>query len=244
MVDVKEDIRYLIKLVKKDMAIRETRAVLERNPEKIAKIDSKIEEMERRVAEKEEVLEDLHKEKRHLKSLIDSEQDKIRQKKIEESKIPDNTAYRAWEREVSYLQKNLDQHEEKMLIDLEKIDRLEEELGRFNEEIDREKGKLLHERDRLEKMINRSRERLAILEDEKTRVLPHISEAVRNQYSRVLRAKGDSGVANLVQEICQGCFSKVPPQICHEVRKNDQIIRCENCGRILVFYEPGELDDQ
>lgn len=240
--DVKEDIKYLIQLVKKDMAIKRKMNVLDKNPEKIEKIDRKLREMDRQVEEKKAELDSLEKEKRHLKSVIDSENDKIRQKKIEESRIESNAAYRAWEHELAYLKKNLDKHEEKMLIDLEEIDSVEEELNRLSEDIEKTKNELLQKKEQLEREMQRSREELEVIRDEKVRVMPHISEGVRNQYSRVLRAKGDSGVANLRDEICQGCFSKVPPQISHEVRKNDRIIRCENCGRILVYYEPDQED--
>ncbi len=240
MVDVKEDIKYLIQLVKKDMAIKRKMNILGRNPEKIEEIEKKLKEMDRQVEEKKAELDSLEKEKRHLKSAIDSETDKIRQKRIEESRIKTNAAYRAWEHELAYLQKKLDNHEEKMLIDLEKIDRIQEELDRFGRDIEEKKKDLLRKKEKLEREMQRSRDELAVIRDEKTRVMPHISEGVRNQYSRVLKAKGDSGVANLRNEICQGCFSKGPPPISHEVKKNDRIIRCENCGRILVHYTPDE----
>lgn len=242
MMDVKEDIKYLIQLVKKDMAIKRKMNVLDKNPEKIEEIDRKLKEMDRQVEEKKADLDSLEKEKRHLKSVIDAENDKIRQKKIEESRIESNAAYRAWEHELAYLKKNLDKHEEKLLIDLEEIDRVEEELNGLSGKIEEKKNELLQKKEQLEREMQRSREELEVIRDEKVRVMPHISEGVRNQYSRVLRAKGDSGVANLRDEICQGCFSKVPPQISHEVRKNDRIIRCENCGRILVYYEPDQED--
>jgi len=242
MMNVKEDIKYLIQLVKKDMAIKRKMNVLDKNPEKIEEIDRKLREMDRQVEEKKAELDSLEREKRHLKSVIDSENDKIRQKKIEERRIESNAAYRAWEHELAYLKKNLDKHEEKMLVDLEETDRLKEELNRLSGDIGKKKNDLLQKKEQLEREMQRSREELEVIRDEKVRVMPHISEGVRNQYRRVLRAKGDSGVANLRDEICQGCFSKVPPQISHEVRKNDRIIRCENCGRILVYYEPDQED--
>ena len=77
---------------------------------------------------------------------------------------------------------------------------------------------------------------LKIIEDEKIRILPHLSERIRELYKRILKVKGDSGVANLVADICQGCYSRMPPQKAHEVRKNDKITTCEVCGRILVYY--------
>lgn len=236
MVDVKDDIRYLIQLAKKDMAIKRRIAIIEGNPVKIDEINRDLSEMDRQISQRESELESLQKEKRHLKSVIDSELEKIKQKKMEESKISSNTAYRAWEHEMEYLKKKLDEHEDKMLADLERIDQLEKEISEFNNITEDKKKALIEKREKLEREMENSRERLDVIEDEKKRVLPHISEGVRKQYRRVLDAKGDSGVANLKNDICQGCFSKVPPQVSHEVRKNYKIIRCENCGRILVYY--------
>ncbi|UCH85816.1 MAG: hypothetical protein JSW50_09170 [Candidatus Latescibacterota bacterium] len=47
---------------------------------------------------------------------------------------------------------------------------------------------------------------------------------------------GDFAVTHVEDEICQGCFSRVPPQLALEVKNNDQIITCQACGRILVHY--------
>ena len=43
--------------------------------------------------------------------------------------------------------------------------------------------------------------------------------------------------ANIAADICQGCYSRVPPQTAHEVRRNNEIMTCEACGRILVYFE-------
>jgi predicted nucleic acid-binding Zn-ribbon protein len=75
------------------------------------------------------------------------------------------------------------------------------------------------------------------LEEEKSRTLPLLSEKIRKRYERILKVKKDSGVANLIGDVCQGCFSRVPPQHAHEVRRNDTILTCEACGRILIYFE-------
>jgi hypothetical protein len=46
-----------------------------------------------------------------------------------------------------------------------------------------------------------------------------------------------TGVAEARDGICQTCHVKLRVQVWVEVRKNDQVIQCEHCGRIL-FYEP------
>ncbi len=53
-----------------------------------------------------------------------------------------------------------------------------------------------------------------------------------------VREKGDAAVVPLEAEICGGCHMKVPTQISAQVRGEQLITQCPNCGRILV---PGDL---
>jgi len=124
-----------------------------------------------------------------------------------------------------------------MLTILDEGEARRKEIRVLTDRISGERNALLAEKERLQREAKTTGDALQILEDEKLRILPHLSTDVRRLYNRILMAKGDSGVANLVGDICHGCYSRVPPQTAHEVRRNDQIINCEVCGRILVFYE-------
>lgn len=53
-------------------------------------------------------------------------------------------------------------------------------------------------------------------------------------YEKVLAQHGDSAVADIVDQFCQGCFVKVRPEQVSQVR-GGQIVTCFDCGRILVF---------
>jgi len=110
------------------------------------------------------------------------------------------------------------------------------EIRVLTEKMSGERSALVAEKDRLQTEVSATDDSLKIIEDEKIRILPHISENIRRLYARIMTAKGDSGVANLLGDICQGCYSRVPPQTAVEVRRNNAIITCEVCGRILVHY--------
>lgn len=236
MNDVKEDIKQLIKLVQKDLDINRYRESISKNPKKISNIDERIEAVDEKLDEKKESVESLEKEVRHLKGLVDSENDKMEKKRLEEKDIKTTPALRAWHKEMEYLAGKIETHEVEILEMLEKIDLRKRELEALEEEAEKEKEELRQKRARLAGEVEESREKLEIIEDEKLRILPHISEGVRKQYERIHRAKGGLGVANLSGDVCQGCFSRLPPQKAHEVRKNNQIIKCEFCGRILVYF--------
>ena len=74
------------------------------------------------------------------------------------------------------------------------------------------------------------------IEAEKPKILIELNPLLKKRYDRILAKMHDFAVTHVDDEICQGCFSRVPPQLALEVKKNDQIIACQACGRILVHY--------
>ena len=237
MPTVEEDVQYLIQIVKKDMEIKERKKLTESVPVRIKAIDKELKRMDEDLNETKHVLDTLEQEKRHIEMDLKTQHSELAKKKDEQRQVKDNREYRAILAEIDYITKRVDQEEERMLVILDEGEARRKEMQILNDKITVEKNALLAEKEKLQQEMQMANDGLKILEDEKIRIMPRISEGVRRLYSRVLVAKGDSGVANLVGDICYGCYSRVPPQKAHEVRQNNQISKCEVCGRILVYYE-------
>jgi predicted nucleic acid-binding Zn-ribbon protein len=237
MPTVEEDVQYLIQIVKKDMEIKERRRLTESLPMRIKAIDRELKRMDEDLNETRHVLDKLEQEKRHIEMDLKTQHGELAKKKDEQLHVKDNKEFRAILAEIDFIAKKVDQEEERMLAILDEGEARRSEMLTLGGRIAAEKNTLVAERERLEREMRVADDAVKILEDEKARILPRISAEVRRVYSRILVAKGDSGVANLVGDICHGCYSRVPPQKAHEVRKNNQILNCEVCGRILVYYE-------
>ena len=231
-----DDIRLLIQIVKKDFQIQEKKNFLDAAPAQILGIEKKVKEMEEELEASLAQHDKLLKERVRLEMEADSQNAKIKEKQAELTKVKTNKEYRALEHEIAYLEKQVDKEEERIIAIYDEIEATNAEVAKVTERIDKEKDSLLAEKGSLEEEMKKRKDEYAILEDEKIRILPHISARVKQLYERILKVKGDSGVANLVGDICQGCFSRVPPQKAHEIRKNNKILTCEVCGRILVYY--------
>lgn len=237
MPTVEEDIQYLIQIVRKDTEIKEKTKLLDAIPPRIKAIDKEIKKMDESLSETKRIIEKLDHERRHIELDIKTHRDELIKKRAEQATIKDNKLYRAIIAEMEFINKKINEAEERMIAVLEEGEVRQGELRALTEKMSGERGKLVAERDRLQGEASAAADSLKIIEDEKLRIMPHISEEVRRLYARIRVAKGDSGVANLAGDICQGCYSRVPPQTAVEVRRNNQIMKCEACGRILVHYE-------
>lgn len=63
-----------------------------------------------------------------------------------------------------------------------------------------------------------------------------IAEDVLDNYHRLFKSKNGLAVAGLVDEVCQGCHMKVVKSTVVEVKGENRLAHCENCGRILYWW--------
>ncbi len=233
---VESDIQFLIQLSQKELQIIEAGRLLETAPGMITKLDKEVEEMESRYAEAEAELLKLKKENLSLETAIKDDRAGIQAKKNEQLKVKDNKEYTAKTNEIQFLEKKIDKAEMRILEIMELVEAEKNEVAAATEKINTEKENKLVARKDWEDRIEEANEALARLKEEKEKTLPLLSDRVRTRYLRILKGKGDSGVANLIGNVCQGCFTRIPPQQAHEVRRNDAIRTCEACGRILIYF--------
>ena len=58
---------------------------------------------------------------------------------------------------------------------------------------------------------------------------------VLDLYRRLLTGRKGLAVVGIKNGTCQGCFLSLPPQLVQEVRRQDRILTCSHCQRILFW---------
>jgi predicted nucleic acid-binding Zn-ribbon protein len=233
---VESDIQYLIQLAQEELQMKENKRLIETAPLTIRKLEEEVSAMDDRYTEAEAELEKLKREKICLDGDVKDDRAAIVTKNNELLNVIDNKEYAARISEIQFLEKKIDGHENRILEILDLTEAEKKEVDAATEKINTEKDARLSAKKDWEDKIEEAKATLARLEEQKSRTLPLLSERIQRLYERILRVKGDSGVANLIGDVCQGCFSRVPPQHAHEVRRNDNILTCEACGRILIYF--------
>jgi len=234
---VENDIQFLIQLAQKDLQIKEYNRLLETAPVSIMKLDKEVSDMDERYTEAEAEMEKLKKEQIRLAVDVKDARAAIDVKKNELLTVKDNKEYAAKTSEIQFLEKKIDGFENRILELMDLSEAEKKEVTAATEKINTEKDGKLDAKKDWEDKIEQAKAQLVRLEEEKSRTLPLLSERIRNRYERILKVKKDSGVANLIGDVCQGCFSRVPQQQAHEIRRNDTILTCEACGRILIYFQ-------
>jgi predicted nucleic acid-binding Zn-ribbon protein len=78
---------------------------------------------------------------------------------------------------------------------------------------------------------------LARLTHERTAEARGVDGPLAAKYDQLLKQRKGIAVARMTGEICEACHVRLRPHIAQQVRRNDSIVQCDSCQRIL-YYEP------
>jgi predicted nucleic acid-binding Zn-ribbon protein len=79
---------------------------------------------------------------------------------------------------------------------------------------------------------------LARLARERTHEARELDAPVLAKYEQLLKQRRGIAVARMVGETCEACHVRLRPHVAQQIRRNDAIVHCDSCQRILHFEPP------
>jgi predicted nucleic acid-binding Zn-ribbon protein len=81
-----------------------------------------------------------------------------------------------------------------------------------------------------------------LLASQRESLIEGISTRLLRAYERMRESRlKSSAVVPVVNGVCQGCYMVVTKSVIMELKKSDELVLCEHCGRIL-FLSDGDVD--
>lgn len=235
-----EDLKKLIRLQEVDAEIARLRARTEAFPAKSRALDEMLASALAGVdAAKVRIKESQARRKEHETRVADLEA-KISKYRDQMMAVRTNEEYKAMTHEIEFSERKIRAEEDQILAIMENAEVLEAELQKAESVLSRDKGTVAEERAALEQLNAQDLRTLAAYEDERRALAESVSGDVIVQYERVRKARGGVALAAAASEQCVVCHVKIRPQRFQDVRRNDSIIPCDSCGRIL--YAPENMD--
>lgn len=149
--------------------------------------------------------------------------------------VKTNQEYTALLHEIETAQGEKDRVEEQILVLMEEADELaaalkaaEVALAKTRQDSEAARAALDAERGAIDKEVAR-------LTGARKGELADVDSPTVGRYDQLLRSRKGVAVASVKGEMCAGCFVRLRPHFVQMVRRNDSIVQCENCQRILYF---------
>jgi len=237
---LREQLELLWELQKIDLSLKKIKEEREWFPREIKKLDERQNIEKEKIQKEREKIEALEKERRQKERHLGAEQEKIKRAEGRMFDVKTNKEYQALLSEIETIKEATSREEEEILQILEEIDELKKDLLKREKEvmstiekIEKEKKKIQEKMDQDDGLWKEQREQREALSKQ-------VESGLFKLYNTLKEKRQGIGVVNVKNETCQGCFVNIPPQMFIEVQKNNALIRCPNCNRILYWEGDGK----
>jgi predicted nucleic acid-binding Zn-ribbon protein len=231
---VKAELQKLIALQNLDTSIRKLEKEQQAVPERRAEIEG---EFDQRAFEIRG-LESRRDDAKHARARLETEivEQKSRAERAERNLMSSKKQdeYTAAIREADAARKQISALETQVLEQMEQFDRAEASLNERADEI----ASLNSDREAKLKSFDDNAgtiaDRLATARKERDELFAALPKAMSSQYARIkTRIRDGVAVAEARNRSCTACFMALRPQMMAEIRRGEEVITCDNCGRIL-----------
>lgn len=232
-----EQLERLIELQRIDSKILIINRSLKDFPIRLAEAEDPLRESENMVNAIKQKLDLLEKRKRDKEMELDITSEKINKVKARTTDIKTNKEYQALLKEIESIEKERSSVEDQILLIMEEIETVSDQIKLGKQKIGIDKAKV----EDLKKKIDSERveveKELLRLKDIRSKVAQAMDGETYDQYISLIEACNGLAVTEAREEICQGCNMNIPPQLFVEIKKNEEIINCPQCRRILYFKD-------
>lgn len=240
---MKAELEKLIALQNLDINIRRLESELQTIPERRAIIENEFEQRAFEIKTLENSRDLAHETRIRTEGEIAQTQMQAERAERNLMSSTGEKDYGASIREIDATRKHLSQLETQLLEKMEEIETIEAALAEREPEIKRLRIELAAKVQVFETELKDESEELESCRIERERVLSALPKQMVTLYNRIMaRIPNGIAVAEARNGLCTACFMALRPQVMAEVRRNEEVITCDNCGRILFFTPVEALD--
>jgi predicted nucleic acid-binding Zn-ribbon protein len=237
---LRDQLELLWELQKIDLDLKNIKEERDRYPKEIEKLDEKKSIEKEKIQKEKEKIEVLEKERRQKEGHFNLEQEKIKRAEARMFEVKTNKEYQALLNEIEAIKEASSREEEEILRVLDEIDELKKNFSKREKEVVAILEKIEAEKKTIEEKMIQDDE-IWKKEMERREVLSkQVESKLYKLYNTLKEKRQGVGVVSVKHETCQGCFVNIPPQMFIEVQKNNALIRCPNCNRVLYWEGDGK----
>jgi predicted nucleic acid-binding Zn-ribbon protein len=225
----------LLNLQELDDQIDRLKAENESIPEKKQDLEEGLEAHRASVdAGKQESVE-LAKKRKELEIELEEGNTKKERFKHQLSQVKSNREYEALQHEISALEEKNSGLEDRILEIMDRSEQIARKTVEWEQNLKAETDRVAKAQADLDRQRADLEAKIAIKADERKRLVMDMDATLLKRYDRIRASKGGMAVATVNTGACGGCFRRIPPHEMQNLKRDDRIITCEGCGRILIW---------
>ena len=228
-------LELLISLQDIDIELGELEGNSIKIPQEIGQLYSTCQQVKEEIEQIKKKIDLHNKERREKERGVEIENDHISKTKVKLSQIKTNEEYSAILKEMDNVKEKIRRLEDEDLSLMELIEDEQKALREKERVLKEEEKRFQDTKVEKEKEIEKIKNLLKEKQNQRETVGSSVDKKILQDYNKVFKNREGVAVVRFTDGICQGCFLGLPPQLASEIRKNEELIRCPHCQRVLYW---------
>jgi predicted nucleic acid-binding Zn-ribbon protein len=232
------DLQRLITLQELDLRAGHASQVVAAAPGRIAALDARLNEGQAGVEKVKADIAANQAARRAVDKDLLAAQQRLEKYKEQSMAVKTNAEFHAMQHQMASVKTEIDQFESRTLEIMMAADELSAGLKRAEAQLKADEAAVAAER----AAIQRERDEQAAVArtsaDERAALVAEMPPALVSTFERVARQRGGVALARAEKERCVVCQVRLRPMVYTAVKRNDAIVQCDSCQRILYYVPP------
>jgi predicted nucleic acid-binding Zn-ribbon protein len=234
------DLKNLIRIQSIDLDIQGIRSRIDQFPGISKALDEKLRSATAGLEAAREKSKNNLATRKKLEGEVGGIEGKISKYREQMLSVKTNEEYKAFQKEIEHAQTGIRKVEDDILNLMMEAEQAQSDIKTAELQLKQDQQLVNTERKQLEGENQKDISALEAYIVERRGIESSVSADLLARYERVKKARGGFGVSAARDYVCELCQVRIRPQVFQEIRRNDKIIACDACQRIL--YDPENLD--
>jgi uncharacterized protein len=233
-------IPQMLELQRLDQITAALRSELEGMPKRQRDADAKLNGERTALAAAKEALAQALAQRKRLELDVQQWKDRAKKYRDQSSSVKTNEAYKALQHEIATAEGEASKAEDRVLEQMMAIEEAERRVKRLEAELKESEQVIAAEKKQIEEQFAGKKKGWEAATAERRVVAKKIPEDLLELYERIAKKHPGTAMAQVRDGQCKACGLRALPHTIQQLESDtdEEMLRCESCGRILYSLEP------
>ncbi len=229
------DLQSLIQLQELDSTAERLRRRIADLPAAQAALDDRLSSLSSVLASIKERMAASQAARRDIEKDLAAVQGRLSKYKDQLMEVKTNKEYHAMQTEIGAAEERVREAEDRLLERMEEAETHASELKSAEAALKAGQADVASERQKLDVERSVDEQELARIDSERTRVTAGVTPSALALFETVSRHRKGLAMSEARDGLCSQCHVRLRPQVYNDIRRNERVMQCESCSRILYF---------
>jgi len=228
-------IELLVDLQTVDQQLRERTEAIDTLHRQVADLDAEFEEQRKILETCRAERMALEARRRELEGALADEESKMKDRRMRLSRIRNEKEAAAVRREIEVGKEGNQKLEEELLALFESLEGVGARERELQGTFDTLQQRRTEEHADVDRQVASLSDGLTEARERREQLAAAVDNDLRRQYETIFVRRRGVAVVEVRAGSCLGCHMRVAPQLFNEIQRNQRVVSCPNCNRILYW---------